>query len=100
MNDFISGMTSALCCVAGLFFLRFWRKTRDRFFAFFATSFLLMAVHRMVSLYLRDDSEHLLTAYVIRLLTFVLILVAIVDKNRGTPRKKDSSPPRPVDSVR
>ncbi len=98
MNDFLSGMVASLCCVAGLFFLRFWRKTRDRFFAFFATSFLMMALHRMVSLYLRDDNEHLIAAYIIRLLSFVLILVAIADKNRGGARKKDASP-RGLDSA-
>ena len=87
MNEFLSGMAAALALVAGLFFLRFWRKTRDRFFAFFAASFWLMAVHRMVGLYLRDSNEHLLTAYVIRLLSFILILVAIVDKNRAAPRR-------------
>ncbi|PTL84453.1 DUF5985 family protein [Vitiosangium sp. GDMCC 1.1324] len=88
MNEFLSGMASALCCVAGLFFLRFWRRTRDRFFAFFSASFWLMALHRVVNLYLRDSNEHLVGAYSIRLLAFVLILVAIVDKNRATPRKK------------
>jgi uncharacterized membrane protein len=88
MNDFISGMTSALCLVAGLFFLRFWRKTHDRFFAFFAASFFLMALHRVVMLLLKSmESEHLVGPYLIRLLSFVLILVAIVDKNRP-PRKK------------
>jgi hypothetical protein len=80
MNDFLSGMVFALCLVAGLFFLRFWRKTHDRFFAFFAASFWLMAVHRVVNV-------HLVAVYCIRLLAFVLILVAIVDKNRVAPRK-------------
>jgi zinc transporter ZupT len=98
MNDFLSGMTAALCCVAGLFFLRFWRKTRDRFFAFFATSMLLMALQRLVGLYLQDDNEHLIAAYVIRLFSFVVILVAIVDKNRGGPRKKEAAP-RGLDSA-
>jgi zinc transporter ZupT len=88
MNDFLSGMTAALSLVAGLFFLRFWRKTRDRFFAFFAGSFALMALHRVVMLFLRDSNEHLVAAFTIRLLAFVLILVAIVDKNRVVPRKK------------
>lgn len=88
MNDFLSGMTSALCLVAGVFFLRFWRKTHDRFFAFFSASFFLMALHRVVMLLLRNvESEHLTGPYLIRLLSFVLILVAIVDKNRP-PRKK------------
>ncbi|MGZ3458190.1 MAG: DUF5985 family protein [Archangium sp.] len=88
MNDFLSGAVFALSCVAGLFFLRFWRKSHDRFFAFFAASFGLMALQRVVLLALGNSSEHLAAAYLIRLLAFVLILVAIVDKNRGTPRKK------------
>ena len=93
MNDCLSGTVFALCCVSGLFFLRFWRKTKDRFFAFFAASFWLMALHRLVVLALRDHNEHLVAAYLIRLLAFVLILVAIVDKNRvgGGSRKRDRS---------
>lgn len=87
MNEFLSGMAAALCLVAGLFFLRFWRKTHDRFFAFFAASFWLMAVHRLVNVILRDNNEHLVAVYSIRLVAFVLILVAIVDKNRAAPRK-------------
>lgn len=87
MNEFLSGMAAALCMVAGLFFLRFWRKTRDRFFAFFAASFWLMAVHRLVNVVLRDNNEHLVGVYSIRLVAFVLILVAIIDKNRAAPRK-------------
>ncbi|HEX8440972.1 DUF5985 family protein [Archangium sp.] len=94
MNDFLSGMAAALSLVAGLFFLRFWRKTHDRFFAFFAASFWLMALHRGVMLSLRDsNNEHLVAAFSIRLLAFVLILVAIVDKNmvRADARKGDKS---------
>lgn len=83
MNDFLSGAVFALSCVAGLFFLRFWRKTRDRFFAFFSAAFWLLALHRVVVLGLRNNDEHVSTSYLIRLLAFVLILVAIVDKNRG-----------------
>ena len=33
------------CFVAGLFFLRFWRKTRDRLFMIFAIAFWLMGVN-------------------------------------------------------
>ncbi len=90
MNEFLSGTVFGLCCVAGLFFLRFWRKTRDRFFAFFAASFWLMALHRLVMLMLRENREYVVTVYLIRLLAFVLILVAIVDKNRVGPREKEA----------
>ncbi|EPX57168.1 hypothetical protein D187_006922 [Cystobacter fuscus DSM 2262] len=89
MNDFLSGMTSGLCLVAGLFFLRFWRKTGDRFFGFFAASFGMMALHRVMMMLLRDsENEHVLKVYLIRLLSFVLILVAIADKNWARPRGK------------
>ncbi|WNG32922.1 hypothetical protein F0U61_04305 [Archangium violaceum] len=95
MNEFLSGMTSALCLVAGLFFLRFWRRTRDRFFGFFAASFAMMALHRIVMMFLRDsENEQVLVAYLIRLLSFVLILVAIVDKNRAAPRNRKRTTPR------
>jgi uncharacterized membrane protein len=88
MNEFISGTIFALSCVAGLFFLRFWRKTHDRFFAFFAASFWLMALHRVVLLLARNTNEHVVGTYLIRLLAFVLILVAIIDKNRGPSRSR------------
>lgn len=91
MSEFLSGIIFALSCVAGLFFLRFWRKTHDRFFAFFSAAFWLMALHRVVVLMTRDSNEHVVGAYLIRLLAFVLILVAIVDKNRGPSRKGSSS---------
>ena len=87
MNEFLSGMTSGLCLVAGLFFLRFWRKTGDRFFGFFAASFWMMALHRWMMMWMRDN-EYVLVVYLIRLLSFVLILVAIVDKNWARPRGK------------
>jgi uncharacterized membrane protein len=83
MNDFFSGATCALSCVAGLFFFRFWRKSRDRFFAFFAAAFWLLALQRMVGVVLRHEQEDVTGTYLIRLLAFVLILVAIVDKNRS-----------------
>ena len=87
MNEFLSGAIFALCCVAGLFFLRFWHKTRDRFFAFFAAAFWLLALQRPVLLLIQGSNEHVVTAYFIRLFAFVPILVAIVDKNRGAPRR-------------
>jgi uncharacterized membrane protein len=92
MNEFLSGAVFTLCCVAGVFFLRFWRKTRDRFFAFFAAAFWLMALHRAVMLG-PWNNEYLAEVYLLRLLAFVLILAAIVDKNRarGGSRKRHGS---------
>ena len=83
MGSLLTGAIIMACWVAGLFFLRFWKKTRDRLFLMFAASFWIMAVNRMILATLHEESEFRTPVYVVRLLAFVLILVAIIDKNRG-----------------
>ena len=78
----VLGMLVTGCAVVGLFFLRFWKQTRDRFFAFFAIAFWILAVHWLV-LGLTDPAyEKRIYFYLLRLAAFLLILAAIVDKNR------------------
>lgn len=63
-----------------VFFLRFCRKTGDRLFAFFAAAFLLLGIERIIIVGL--SSDHQSFGYLIRLFAFLLILFAILDKNR------------------
>ena len=87
MNEILIGSISAGSLTAALFFFRFWRSTRERFFLLFALSFLIEGVNRVVlyeSAGLNDDAP---VYYVIRLVAYGLILAAIVDKNRG-PRRR------------
>jgi hypothetical protein len=82
MHEFLLGLIVMGCLVAGLFFLRFWRKTRDRLFAVFAAAFWLLALNwTLVALVSREEARPAL--YAIRLLAFVLILLGIADKNRA-----------------
>lgn len=86
MQDFILGMTALGCAVAALYFLRFWRASRDRLFLIFALAFFLMGCIRVglgcaTELGLKAD-EHSVYLYSLRLVAYLLILVAIVDKNR------------------
>lgn len=83
MAEFISGMIGASYVVAGLFFLRFWRNTRDRLFAFFAAAFWILALQRVILAFIDTTAENVAYVYWVRLLAFGLILVAIIDKNRG-----------------
>ena len=78
----ISGAMVLGYAVAGLFFLRFWRETRDRLFAVFAAAFALLAVQRALLTLSADPEGDQVLLYAIRLLAYVLILLAIVDKNR------------------
>ena len=82
MNDFISGMLAMGYLVAGIFFLRFWRDTRDRLFAMFGAAFFILAVQRVGLDLFVDVPESATLWYFVRLLAFVIIIVAIVDKNR------------------
>lgn len=90
MNYFLSGAIAMSSFVAGLFFLRFWRSTRDRFFLYFAISFWIEAVNRGLISYASNaspDPEKIPILYLLRLVAFCLILVAIFEKNRpGRPR--------------
>ncbi len=83
MYEAITGAIIMACLVAGLFFLRFWRKTHDRLFLFFAMAFWILGANRIALIFIDEGSEdtHILI-YVIRLIAFSLILYAIIDKNR------------------
>lgn len=81
-----SGALVALYAVIALFFLRFRARTGDRLFAMFAAAFFLLAAQRLAITLAREWGEDTTWLFALRLLAFVLIIVAILDKNRGAPR--------------
>ena len=84
LSSVISGALVMGYFTAGLFFARFWRETRDRLFGSFAAAFWLLAIQRAALALSDEPNGEQLVLYSIRLLAFVLILAAIVDKNRGS----------------
>jgi hypothetical protein len=85
MLQLLSGAVGMGSLVIALFFVRFWRSSGDRFFLYFALSFLIEGVHRFYSGYFTADSEDSPLHYLVRLLAYALILWAIWEKNR--PRR-------------
>jgi uncharacterized membrane protein HdeD (DUF308 family) len=83
MNQLLLGAIAMGNFTIALFFLRFWHKTRDRFFLFFAVSFCLEGFNRMLLGAKDGSSENEPIFYLVRLLSFILILIAIADKNRA-----------------
>jgi hypothetical protein len=86
MSQFMFGAIGMGFAVSGFFFLRFWRQTRDRLFALFALAFFVLAANRFgIALHQRlaQHEERGDYLYWVRLLAFILILLAIVDKNRS-----------------
>jgi hypothetical protein len=82
VNVFLNGASFAACLVIALFFFRFWRQTRDRLFGIFALAFAVFGANRAVLSALDEDADQRVIVYLIRLLAFLLILAAIIDKNR------------------
>jgi hypothetical protein len=79
------GAIAAACFAVGLCFLRYWHSTRDRLFLFFMLSFWIEAANRVHMALTASWNESEPSHYIVRLASYVLIVLAIWDKNR--PRK-------------
>lgn len=88
MLNFVFGVITMGYVVAGLFFAKFWRRSRDPLFAIFAVAFWLLALNQAIVAVLDVPREEQSWAYLLRLAAFILIIVAIVYKNasRSGPR--------------
>jgi hypothetical protein len=82
MLEFVSGLIAMAFLIAGLFFLRFWRRTGDVLFAFFALAFWLLAVNQALTAFAHVPLEERTWLYLLRLAAFTLILVGVLWKNR------------------
>lgn len=91
MYNFLIGMLAALCWVAGCFFFRFYLKVKDRLFLSFGIAFWTFSAEWIVLCFKQAPEESDTLVYVIRLLGFLLILYAIVDKNFGFLKRKPGS---------
>lgn len=94
MIEFMSGALTLGFLVAALFFLRFWRKTSDRLFLAFAVAFVLLALNQALAQWIGAADERVGYTYLLRVLGFVLILAAIVDKNLSAHSARPRMRPR------
>jgi hypothetical protein len=86
MIEFLSGAVTLGFLVAAAFFARFWRRTHDRLFVAFAVAFVLLALNQALAFGLGDAGERVGYTYLPRILGFLLILAAIIDKNLARRR--------------
>jgi hypothetical protein len=82
MIEFLSGAVTLGFAVAAGFFFSFWRKTADRLFLAFCAAFALFALNQLLAAALVVVIEPGSLIYILRVLGFVIIIAAIVDKNR------------------
>lgn len=88
MIEFLSGAVTLGFLVAALFFARFWKRTGDRLFIAFAIAFALLALNQAAAQWLGAADERVGYTYLLRVLGFILILGAIIDKNVSTKGRR------------
>ena len=82
LYDFLSGIVTGGFLIAGLFFLSFWRRTRDGLFLAFALAFWLLGVAQSILALGDVPVEERSWIFLVRLAAFTLILLAIIRTNR------------------
>ena len=87
MIEFLAGALTTLYLLIAICFLKFWKRKRDRLFLLFALAFVLFALNQIGSTMISATNERSGYIYVLRVLGYVLILSAIVDKNKPTGRR-------------
>lgn len=80
-EGFLIGVISTCSLIAAIFFLKFWRRTRDYLFLAFGVAFLIEAVNRAAVLLVEKPNEGSPAIYLVRLGASLIILSAIVKKN-------------------
>lgn len=82
INHVLSGVILCECIVIAMFFISFWKRTNDSFFIYLASSFAFFAIERILFQYVGGVHESTPYLYGLRLLGFLCIIVAIMEKNR------------------
>ena len=81
-EGFLLGVIATASVAAALFFLRFWRASRDPLFLAFALAFFIEGLNRASILLIDRPSEGNPRIYIVRGIAFLIILAGIVNKNR------------------
>lgn len=81
MIEFLSGVVTCGYLVAAGLFLVLWRKSADPLLRAFTIAFLLFALNQVLAAALLTPTEPSSLIYALRILGFVIILGAILDKN-------------------
>lgn len=83
IHAFLQGALASAAAIIGLFFFRFWKTAGDRLFLAFAAAFWLLSLQWAAAGMLGVPDESLHYLYLLRLLAFLLIVAAVLDKNRA-----------------
>jgi Family of unknown function (DUF5985) len=83
IQGFLLGVIVTASLIAAAYFLKFWKQTGDRLFLGFGAAFLIEGLNRLAFLFLEAPNEGDPLLYTVRLLSYLVILSAIINKNRA-----------------
>ncbi|HUD60003.1 MAG TPA: DUF5985 family protein [Acetobacteraceae bacterium] len=86
-NTYLSGMVTAGFMACGLFFARFWWRSRDLLFLAFAAAFWLLALNTALVVVVTGSDENKSWFYLLRVAAYVLIAIAVIRKNSEDPEE-------------
>lgn len=86
LEAFLLGVVATSSITASVFFLKFWKRTRDFLFLAFAVAFFIEGLSRVGTLLTVRPNEGSPWIYLVRLFAIVIILSGILHKNYGTNR--------------
>jgi hypothetical protein len=84
VNDFVRGAAAMAALTVALFFLRYWRTSRERLFLLFSVAFLLLSLNWALPALGGALASH---AHFFRFVGFAVIAYAVLDKNRRGKRR-------------
>ena len=83
VNMFLAGMVTAGFLAGGLFFARFWVRSRDGLFLALTAAFWLLAMNQVLVALVQEPEDKQSWFYLLRVAAFLIIAIAIVRKNAG-----------------
>lgn len=94
INGFLLGIIATCSVAAGVFFLRFWRDTRDGLFLAFAIAFIIEGCNRTAMLLLKQPNEGKPWVYIVRFFAFSILAAGIFSKNRQRAKRPTPAAPQ------
>ena len=78
---FLIGVIATACFAIASLFFKYWRRTGDVLFLAFAVAFFIEAVNRIPLLFMQHPNDASPWYYVVRFISYLIILAAILKKN-------------------
>jgi hypothetical protein len=86
IDGLLVGMIVLAALAISVFFLKFWRSTRDHLFLAFAIVFAVEGTTRLFGLFYPSDTDRVPVINLLRMAGYIILIASIAIKNRSPPK--------------